>query len=125
MRIGAIVVEPVLDGTTRVLLSNVVTRDDKVTWDCAVHPVDANATIVSDIGGYLVRTQDRVILIDTGLGPVDGHDVKGGDLPGNLRKLGVEFSDVTDVIFTYPPIAASMPFACYRRPTCPGARALR
>jgi glyoxylase-like metal-dependent hydrolase (beta-lactamase superfamily II) len=53
------------------------------------------------LGGFLVRTGDRVILVDTGAGTIDNGQYKGGQLLDSLRACGVTPDDVTDVVFTH------------------------
>jgi glyoxylase-like metal-dependent hydrolase (beta-lactamase superfamily II) len=57
--------------------------------------------MVMDIGGFLVRTADRTILIDAGMGTISDERRQGGGLPDSLRRHGVDFADVTDVVFTH------------------------
>jgi glyoxylase-like metal-dependent hydrolase (beta-lactamase superfamily II) len=58
------------------------------------------------IGCFLIRTGDRVVLVDAGLGPElqrlpgDMHLV-GGQLPTGLRNAGVGRGEVTDVVCTH------------------------
>jgi glyoxylase-like metal-dependent hydrolase (beta-lactamase superfamily II) len=61
------------------------------------------------IGCFLLRTGDRCVLVDAGMGPtaVAAGDedavcrLFGGQLPAGLRALGVERDDVTDVVCTH------------------------
>src|SRR4051794_15944595 len=52
------------------------------------------------MGGFLVETKDRTILIDAGLGeptPLEGF----GKLLDNLRAIGTDPDQITDVVFTH------------------------
>jgi glyoxylase-like metal-dependent hydrolase (beta-lactamase superfamily II) len=58
------------------------------------------------IGCFVVRTEDRIVLIDAGLGPELQelpHDMYlvGGQLPTGLRGLGIAAADVTDVVCSH------------------------
>ena len=58
------------------------------------------------IGCYLIRTSDRVVLIDVGLGPQrqqlpDGMELSGGDLLNGLAAAGTARTEITDVICTH------------------------
>src|SRR5262249_38665621 len=54
---------------------------------------------------FLVRMPTRLILIDTGVGPVDSAFGRwlgvGGALPDDLAALGVAAGDIDDVILTH------------------------
>jgi glyoxylase-like metal-dependent hydrolase (beta-lactamase superfamily II) len=58
------------------------------------------------IGCFVVRTHDRTILVDAGMGP-DLADASprrfliGGQLPLGLRAIGVALGEITDVICTH------------------------
>lgn len=58
------------------------------------------------IGCFLVRSGDRVILVDAGMGPAlddaaPRRLLVGGQLPLGLRAIGVSPTDVTDIICTH------------------------
>lgn len=53
------------------------------------------------LGGFLIRTGDRVVLVDAGLGPVNAPPFVGGEMLDNLAAQGVQPGDVTDVVFTH------------------------
>jgi glyoxylase-like metal-dependent hydrolase (beta-lactamase superfamily II) len=54
------------------------------------------------MGGYLVRTGDRIALIDAGYGPYHHRSISaGGRLLTSLAAVGVRPSDVTDVMLTH------------------------
>jgi glyoxylase-like metal-dependent hydrolase (beta-lactamase superfamily II) len=53
------------------------------------------------LGGFLVRTGDRVVLVDTGLGDLERGVMKGGRFLIELAALGVRPEDVTDVVLTH------------------------
>jgi glyoxylase-like metal-dependent hydrolase (beta-lactamase superfamily II) len=79
----------------------------KTLWSM-VMPSDEKNRIPMVMRPLLIRGQDKVILIDAGAG--SGYGIKyekiygfedGDDLAGSLRKLGIEFKDVTDVVLTH------------------------
>lgn len=53
------------------------------------------------VGSYLVRSGDRVALIDAGFGPEPPAPCEGGLLLASLAALGLRPEDVTDVVFTH------------------------
>jgi glyoxylase-like metal-dependent hydrolase (beta-lactamase superfamily II) len=60
--------------------------------------LDAEGQVEIELGGFLVRTGDRLLLVDVGIGP--NHQV-GGQLLDSLRALGVDPAEITDVLFTH------------------------
>ncbi|WP_129662710.1 MBL fold metallo-hydrolase [Phytoactinopolyspora endophytica] len=102
MRIGDIDVLPLSDGTFVARPEYFTTRVPETPG----HPFDADGVAWLPIGCFLIRTGDRVILVDAGLGPVRQtlpHDMElvGGQLPVALRTSGVSAADITDVICTH------------------------
>lgn len=54
------------------------------------------------LGGFLLRTGDRLVLVDVGLGPpLPAHPGDSGALPGALRASGVRPEEITDVVLTH------------------------
>jgi glyoxylase-like metal-dependent hydrolase (beta-lactamase superfamily II) len=53
------------------------------------------------LGGYLITEGDRLILVDTGVGPKPTFPFVGGGMRGALLARGVDPSDITDVVFTH------------------------
>ncbi len=59
-------------------------------------------------GGYIVRTGDHVVLIDAGVGPgqigpfgPSNRVIRGGELLGSLKQLGIDPAEITDVVLTH------------------------
>lgn len=102
MRIGDIELLPISDGTF-------AARPAYFTEHPVAHPpelFDADGVAWLPIGCFLIRTGDRVVLVDAGLGPASeelphGMALVGGQLLVALRAAGVTPSDVTDVICTH------------------------
>jgi len=101
VKVGKLEVVPVVDGTSLEPLDEVVLHADHAQWDCSEQPLDDEGRMVMDIGGFLVRTGDRTVLIDAGVGTIKDERRQGGGLPDSLHRQGVDFSDITDVIFTH------------------------
>lgn len=94
MRIGDLTVEGVLDGGMDVpadLILNQVPHPEHLTPD---------GLLRMQMGGYLVRTAGRVLLVDTGFGPAP-EGSGNGRLLDSLRELGLGPEDVTDVVLTH------------------------
>ncbi|HEX3813661.1 MAG TPA: MBL fold metallo-hydrolase [Mycobacteriales bacterium] len=101
MRVGDIRLDPVSDGTF-------VARPSYFGDTAGAHPdfFDRHGAVWLPIGCFLIRTGERVVLLDAGLGPEmqqlpDGMHLVGGQLPTGLRALDVAPSDITDVVCTH------------------------
>ncbi|QZS52765.1 MBL fold metallo-hydrolase [Rhodococcus opacus] len=108
MRFGDIEVLPVLDGIGREDPHHILTRpgiDDP--WSTKAEALDEHGVLDFDIGGFLIRTGDRIVVVDTGVGTIDdkllGHGGRytGGKFLDSLRAHGVAPEEVTDVLLTH------------------------
>jgi glyoxylase-like metal-dependent hydrolase (beta-lactamase superfamily II) len=100
--IGDIRIDPVLDGVLRTPPQEALIRpgvDDP--WAAHADLLDADGMLSLPVGGYLVRTRDRVVLVDAGLGPLSGDGLDSGHLLESLAALGYQPADVTDVLLTH------------------------
>lgn len=100
--VGSLTVVPLLDGTGLECARDVLSRDaNPDAWAEHEDLVDDNGDIHLTLGGFLIRTGDRVVLIDVGVGTLDNGRYRGGLFLENLRQHGVEPEEVTDVAFTH------------------------
>jgi glyoxylase-like metal-dependent hydrolase (beta-lactamase superfamily II) len=102
MKVGDIEILPVMDGSAHVppTLAFVGTTDD----DWAPHRglLGEDGLLEMALGGFLVRSGDRVAIIDAGIGPDSPVPfMTGGKFLESLGGHGVKAADVTDVIFTH------------------------
>jgi ribonuclease BN (tRNA processing enzyme) len=79
---------------------------DPQGWERHPEYLDDDGKLVTSIGGFLIQTGDRTIVVDTGLGPtrLDIPGVgffQGGEFLHSLAELDVNPRDVTDVVFTH------------------------
>jgi len=61
--------------------------------------LDEDGTLPCELGGFLVRTGERLVLVDTGAGP--SEDPKFGRLLASLAAAGFAPADITDVVLTH------------------------
>jgi glyoxylase-like metal-dependent hydrolase (beta-lactamase superfamily II) len=101
MQVGTIDILPVFDGRALELRTDLVARGDGQGWDCPAHPEDSDGRLVLDLGGHLIRTRDRLLLVDAGVGTATAEHRTGGHLLDSLRALSVDPAQITDVIFTH------------------------
>jgi glyoxylase-like metal-dependent hydrolase (beta-lactamase superfamily II) len=103
MDVGSLQILPVSDGVARVPISDVLRFVGSGDGD----PLAAHAAFIDDghlemaMGGFLLRTADRVVVVDCGVGPIDRPPFKGGAFLDSLRAYGIGVEDVTDLVFTH------------------------
>src|SRR4029077_1452152 len=68
MRIGEIEILPVIDGTARVEPTEAFTGTTDDDWSPHRGLLDENGMLELALGGFLIRSGDRVALIDVGVG---------------------------------------------------------
>jgi glyoxylase-like metal-dependent hydrolase (beta-lactamase superfamily II) len=110
MQIGDIRVDGVLDGIARAVPSEAFRWGasegagrglDDADWEPHRQFLADDGMLEMALGGFLVRTGERVVLVDAGIGVFDRGVFKSGALLDSLRDLGVGPEDVTDVVFTH------------------------
>src|SRR3954451_13043127 len=110
MRVGELEIVAVHDGVVRIEPSEAYRLGDVepngrggTDSDWAPHRafLAADGKLEMALGGFLVRTGDRVVLVDTGLGPGEWGPFIGGRFVDSLAALGVTPADVTDVVLTH------------------------
>jgi glyoxylase-like metal-dependent hydrolase (beta-lactamase superfamily II) len=104
MQIGNIVISAISDGT---FIARPGYFGDDATADGHRDLFDRHGRAWLPIGCFVIRTGDRCVLVDAGMGPTQsgGDDavcrLVGGQLPVGLRAMGIERDDITDVICTH------------------------
>lgn len=102
MDVGHLQILPVFDGVARVPAAEVLRYGGS-----GADPYGPHARFLDDghlelaLGGFLVRTGDRVVVIDCGLGPMNRPPFQGGAFLDSLAAHGVSPEDVTDLVFTH------------------------
>ncbi|MBB6407180.1 MBL fold metallo-hydrolase [Arthrobacter sp. AZCC_0090] len=102
MQIGRVTVDSVLDGY--MAIGREIEYPDMAAsrWEPWVHLLGNDGKdVVNQLGGYLVRSDDYVALIDTGFGPSKVENWHAGELLNSLAALGITPEDITDVFFTH------------------------
>jgi glyoxylase-like metal-dependent hydrolase (beta-lactamase superfamily II) len=110
MRVGDLVIEPILDGVARVpateayVLGNrqlAGSGAEEADWEPHRQFLAADGRLEFALGGFLIRSAGHVVLVDTGVGPIHRGPFHGGGLIEALAAAGVAPEDVTDVVLTH------------------------
>lgn len=98
MKIGPLDIAVINDGTAK--LPGTYFGD--VDWGAHRDLIGPDGTIDVPLGCFLIRGNDRTVLVDAGVGPVDLPGlIKGGDLPAGLEAAGVRREDIDTVVLTH------------------------
>ena len=92
-------IEGISDGTIPVPPTPLFNKSDQ-DWLQHTQFLDADGLLPIEMGGFLVRSGERLILVDTGIGP-HADPERCGRFMRNLAAQGVEPSDITDVVLTH------------------------
>jgi glyoxylase-like metal-dependent hydrolase (beta-lactamase superfamily II) len=99
--VGDLTISPVFDGTAKVPATQAFTGTTDEAWEPHRQFLDADGNLELSLGGFLVRSGERVVLVDAGVGNLTRGPFVGGQLVASLGALGVTPDDVTDVVFTH------------------------
>ncbi len=91
-----------MDGVGVEVAADILSRpgvDD--AWACHTEHMEADGTLRLPLGGFCVRTGDRTVLVDAGVGAFDDGKYVGGGMLDSLAAHGIGLADVTDVVFTH------------------------
>ena len=97
--LGGVVLTSISDGTVPQDLHTLLSAsqdlvDHMLTTHFLENPVEASINV------FLVRLEDRLILVDTGAGEIFGPGF-GGELPTTLKHLGISPNKITDILITH------------------------
>ncbi|WP_428694992.1 MBL fold metallo-hydrolase [Rhodococcus sp. IEGM1428] len=103
MRVGALQLIALPDGSGREDPREVLFRPgaESDPWEEHSDVLGVNGELELAVGGYLIRSGDRNILIDAGVGTIDNGKYRGGQFLESLRLNGLEPADITDVVLTH------------------------
>src|SRR5258708_37381806 len=103
MQAGALEVQPGHDGWARLPAADLLrfTGDRGDAWLPHEQFIAADGSLELALGGFLVRTGDRVVLVDAGVGRIDNDRYHGGRFLESVAALGVRADDVTELGFTH------------------------
>jgi glyoxylase-like metal-dependent hydrolase (beta-lactamase superfamily II) len=103
VQVGDIRIDPVVDGTSTFPADQLLVRPgtEGDPWLDHRDLLTEGGLLELPVGGFLVRTGDRVVLVDAGLGTINTGPHRGGRLLDSLTALGVRPEEVTDVVLTH------------------------
>ncbi len=100
-KVGDIEVSVFSDGTARVPGTMYFQGTTKEQWDQHKRWQDHEGNVEFQFSSFLIRTNGRTVLIDTGLGDVKFGPMVGGKLLGELAAAGVKPEDIDTVFVTH------------------------
>jgi glyoxylase-like metal-dependent hydrolase (beta-lactamase superfamily II) len=98
MRIGDIEITPLHDGCWR-LPATAMYANTEGDWLPHRQFLDEEGMLPCELGGFLIRARERLLLVDTGAGP--SADPAFGRLLASLGTVGLSPEMVTDVVLTH------------------------
>ncbi len=100
---GSLDIVPVADGVARVPAPEVLFNPRGTEQALLDHAqfLQPDGTLEFALGGFLIRTGERIVLVDAGLGPINRPPFVGGQMLDEMAAIGVTPGDVTDVVFTH------------------------
>jgi glyoxylase-like metal-dependent hydrolase (beta-lactamase superfamily II) len=100
VRIGSIQIDPIVDGVAYLPIREPFMGMPVEAWEPHQQFLTSDAEVELALGGFLVRTGDRVVLVDLGVG-TGTRTFRGGAFLDNLARAGVRADEVTDVVFSH------------------------
>ena len=99
VQVGVVTIDGVSDGRLPVPPTALFNKTDQ-DWLQHSQFLDGDGMLPIEMGGFLVRSGDHLVLVDTGIGPHAAPE-RTGTFMRNLAALGVEPSEITDVVLTH------------------------
>ncbi len=97
IRVGAVSIQPVFDGTA--VLDT--TLFDGADFTDHQHLLADDGRLHVPVGAFLVRTGDRTVLLDAGVGDVHDEMFDGGELLDDLSRHGVTVDEIDTIVISH------------------------
>jgi glyoxylase-like metal-dependent hydrolase (beta-lactamase superfamily II) len=101
MKLGSLTIDAVHDGAATLPATAAYTGTTADDWAAHRQFLDADGNLTLALGAFLVRSGERVVLVDAGVGNITRGPFVGGKLLESLAALGTQPAEVTDVVFTH------------------------
>ncbi len=101
INVGSLTVLPVFDGTARLEASMFTIDGVPADWSNHRHALNEDDTFVVPVGGFLVQTGARNVLLDAGVGALNDEMFDGGALLDSLRAYGIGPEEIDVVIVSH------------------------
>jgi glyoxylase-like metal-dependent hydrolase (beta-lactamase superfamily II) len=101
MRVGELRLDAVTDGSGRFPPTKSYRNSTGEQWQSHAGLLDRDGLLGFSVGGFLIRGNGHLTLVDLGLGQRSFLGMRGGAFLTELASLGVQPEDVTNVIFTH------------------------
>jgi glyoxylase-like metal-dependent hydrolase (beta-lactamase superfamily II) len=101
LEVGSMRIDPVFDGAGRFPPTRSYRGTTDEQWAVHADLLDDDGLLGFSMGGFLVRSAERTVLVDVGLGPKTLLGITGGAFLADLARIGVEPTEITDVVFTH------------------------
>jgi glyoxylase-like metal-dependent hydrolase (beta-lactamase superfamily II) len=94
------------DGEAHFVPTALLPASTEEAWRLHRGLLDEDGRLVTALGGFLIETGDRKVVVDLGLGDISAEfphfaTMAGGRLLDSLRRTGVSPEDVDTVVFTH------------------------
>jgi len=96
-KVGDLEVLPVSDGTCKLPPSYFVGSD----WSAHQELIGPDGMVTGQLACFVVRTGERTVLVDSGVGPYDNPFFQGGKLPAALEAAGVGRDEIDIVVCSH------------------------
>lgn len=100
IKIGTYTVIALLDGTVPVDANKLLKSNHEHQVDDLLKEANLNNPVETSINAYLIKTNDRLILIDTGAGELFKNP-ESGNLLESIANAGYNAEQITDVLLTH------------------------
>jgi glyoxylase-like metal-dependent hydrolase (beta-lactamase superfamily II) len=99
--VGSLTILPVFDGTARLEASQFVQNGQPTDWSNHRHALDERNGFTVPVGGFIIKTGGRTVLLDAGVGHTTDPMFTGGELLTSMRTYGLEPGDIDTVFLSH------------------------